>query len=135
MASAASAVIALAFRTCLTVDIVGNVSGTQIENTTTIASHTYTAPIRLKARPRRRRSASDGPGAGFGGAGRAGASAGADCSTSFVGLGVTVCTSVSLYRVHQCVFCESFTAELGADLSVAEHDNPGAHRQQVTEIR
>src|SRR5438309_4574306 len=98
MARAASAVIALAFRTCLTVDMVGNVSGTQIENTTTIASHTYTAPIRLKARPRRTRSASEGPVVGFGGTGRTGTSAGADCRTSFVGIGVTVCTSVSLYR-------------------------------------
>ena len=38
--SAASAVIALALRICLTVAEVSNVSGTQIENTTTIASHT-----------------------------------------------------------------------------------------------
>src|SRR5690242_5928295 len=110
MASAASAVIAFAFRICLTVAIVGNVSGTQTENTTTIASHTYTAPIRLKARPRRRRPASDGPAVAFGGSGCTGTSAGADCSTSFVVIGVTVGTSVSLYRVHKCVFRESFTA-------------------------
>ena len=38
--SAASAVIAFAFRTCFTVAIVGNVSGTQIENTSTMPSQT-----------------------------------------------------------------------------------------------
>ena len=38
--SAASAVSALALRTCLKVAIVANVSGTQIENRTMIPSHT-----------------------------------------------------------------------------------------------
>src|SRR5947209_903229 len=60
IASAASAVIAFELRICLTVAIVGNVLGTQIENTTMIPISTYTAPIWLKARPRRTRTASDG---------------------------------------------------------------------------
>ena len=57
IASAANAVIALVLRICFAVVTLGNVCGTQIENTITIPIQTYTAPIRLNARPLRRRDA------------------------------------------------------------------------------
>src|SRR5947209_19180909 len=102
--SAASAVIAFAFRTCLTVEMVGNVSGTQIESTTTMASHTYTAPMLLNASPRARRDAADGLAGASRPMGLVASSGGAGSTSALVSIVRTLVTAcLPLWRSQVCV--------------------------------
>src|SRR3954467_14484303 len=126
-ASAASAVIALALRTCLAVATFANSLGTHTAKTAQMSSHTYTAPMRSTPRPRTNRAAGAAREARTvsGTALRSAATITSDCVKD---------TFLSLHCAHKRVFGQPLGLELSGNVAVAQDHDAGAHGQQVSDI-